>query len=58
MKSETISDIPKSKLTLPIGGRDHIKDVVSATHTHQNCHLRNQDLISDEAGTPAIDPAA
>jgi len=30
MKSETISSIPKSKLTLPIGGRDHVQGAIDA----------------------------
>jgi protein-disulfide isomerase len=30
MKSDTISSIPKSKLTLPIGGRDHIQGPIEA----------------------------
>jgi protein-disulfide isomerase len=30
MKSETISPIPKSKLTLPIGGRDHVQGPIDA----------------------------
>src|SRR6266487_2147452 len=30
MKSNTISNIPKSKLTLPIGGRDHIQGPIEA----------------------------
>ena len=33
MKSETISSIPKSKLTLPIGGRDHIQGPIDAPIT-------------------------
>ena len=30
MKSEITSSIPKSKLTLPIGGRDHILGPIDA----------------------------
>ena len=30
MKSETISSIPKSKLTLPIAGRDHVQGPIDA----------------------------
>ena len=30
MKSEITSSIPKSKLTLPIGGRDHIHGPIDA----------------------------
>jgi len=33
MKSETISSIPKSKLTLPISGRDHIQGPFNAPIT-------------------------
>ena len=33
MKSETISGIPKSKLALPIGGRDHIQGPIDAPFT-------------------------
>src|SRR5258706_1530883 len=33
MKSETISSIPKSKLALPIGGRDHIQGPIDAPIT-------------------------
>ena len=33
MKSETIGSIPKSKLTLPIAGRDHIQGLIDAPIT-------------------------
>lgn len=33
MRSETISNIPKSKLTLPIAGRDHIQGPIDAPIT-------------------------